>query len=289
MAETNPVPTYPPDSVFKVYNIVSGSNGGSGSAAPLSPLLQGIQEDEYFYIENYQDHSAQGTVQHHLESVRPGDRYYLQYFIIIDRFDIANQGVMVLNTDYNGYIDAVRREADSVNDIVRSLSITNTDWWEERGDTTQNESHLVPINRFALYNLLPTEQQQSSFEEALFLMNDGLGILDLSDSTSSGGTINDSDSPREAQRDYYQAAESDGKTIDQLVNDHYQYANTHQLDPGMFAVVDPDWKDQGILIYNLMQQGRFDSFRRKGPTAGEMLNWVFVGLMTWEEAKNFGS
>ena len=277
MAETNPVPTYRPDSVFKVYNIV-----GSSSAAPLSPLLQEIQEDEYFYIENYQDHSAQETVQYHLESVHPGDRYYLQHFIIIDRSDIANQGVMVLNTDYNGYIDAIRREANSVNDIVRSLSITNTDWWEERGDIPQNESKLVPIDRFALYNLFPTEQQQSSFEEALFLMNDGLGTLD-------GESIKDSDSPRAAQRDYYQAAESDVKTIDQLIDNHYRYANAHQLDPGMFAAVDLEWKDQGILIYNLTQQGKTDSFRRKGPTAGEILNWVFVGLMTWEEAKSFGS
>jgi len=40
-----------------------------------------------------------------------------------------------------------------------------------------------------------------------------------------------------------------------------------------------------VLIVQLEPER--DSFRCKGEVAGEVLRWIFVNLMTWDEAKEF--
>ena len=80
------------------------------------------------------------------------------------------------------------------------------------------------------------------------------------------------------------------RDLDRIVAKHARYARANDLDPIHFAVVDnTDWEERGILFIKVTKDDAFDRFRRKGPTAGEMLNWIFIGLMTWEEAKNWDS
>ena len=283
---------YPSESFFKIYYIAS-------PAIPdlVSQEIGSYQGSDGFHTEQYWNHTIQETIRHHRKIVKPGGMYHPDLIMIIDRPDVSVDGVLVLNLNYHGYVDAVRREIAEAGDILGSLSILNTDWSEER-DACGEETRFIPRSWFALYNLLPDDdddgddtavaaaekdEQESSFKLALKLINDGIGSPDL-----------DSDNEEEnpyilaGPREYYRPIESKGKNLDQIIAGHGQRAKEQQLDPSMFAVADSDWKDDGFLILKLTQTGEVvDSFRHRGYTAGEMLPWIFIGFMTWEEAKSW--
>lgn len=270
-------------SVFRVYDTAGLQN-------PQSVLAQtsGEQGNDAFEMVSLPRETAQRTIRYHRESVQADDRLHDSLLLIIDRLGTEEQGVLMVNLQpYHGHVDGLRIEAAQAGDALASLDIANTDWVEEREDFGTEKTNLKPVKWFALYNMLPGSER-SSIEPALKSMNDGVGALGIDfDDDDAGGAASNSASNDIAQRDFYSAIETDGRDLDDIIGKHAEYAKNHILDPAMFAVVDDvDFNNKGVLIVKVSSEGT-DSFRRKGPTAGEMLNWIFVGLMTWEEAKNW--
>ena len=290
------------DSIFKVYDT-------AGLQTPQEVLYQisDAPEEEGFELESFTGETAQRTIQHHRDSVRPDDEYYSNLFLVVDRPNVSEHGVLMVSLDaFEGYFDGLRIETGLAGDAVGSLSIFNTDWHEHRDDYDEERTNLKPSGWFALYDGLPSGQE-ASFRLAFKAMNDGLGVLDFGDDGGDGnigdsdaddgrgggdgdGNGNENDSMPTTQRNYYRAVKTRGdEDTSQIIANHAQYAETNRLDPHMFAVVDDaDWKDKGVLIVKVTSED-VDSFRRKGPAAGEMLNWIYIGFMTWEEAKNWDS
>ena len=274
---------YPSESFFKIYYI----------ASPIVPetVSQEINADHGYdgcHLEHYWNHTVKETIQHHREIVKPGGQYHPDLIMIIDRSDISAGGILVLNLDYHGYVDAIRREKNEAGNIVGSLSILNTAWCEERSAYGE-KSKFVPRDHFALYNLLPNvaitataKDEKNSFDAAVKLMNEGIGSPDL-ETEEDEGSYEILAHPRV----FYQPIESNDKDLDQIVASHDQLAQERQLDSSMLAVVDSNWEDEGVLIIKMTQGKEVDSFRRKGYAAGEMLSWIFIGFTTWEEAKNW--
>lgn len=274
-----------PDSEFKAY-----LNTGLEDV-PIEALKYFSKRrlnDLYEIDTSYNGHTALEVVQHHQDVVKANNIYVLEYIIIIDRPDVAKEGVLIVHiSPEDGFIDAVRQPASEAANIPPSLSISNTDWIDERIDISPKRKNYYPINWFAVYNLLPPTRQEA-FQSALFFLDDGMTSLCY-------GLDSDEDEPnnkRQINREYYCPVNMDGeeRNLDQTIAKHAQYARAHNLDPIHFAVVDDtEWEEKGILFVKVIKDDSVDRFRRKGPTAGEMLNWIFVGLMTWEEAKNWDS
>lgn len=246
--------------------------------------------DLYEIDTSYSGHTALETIQYHRDVVKANDVYILELFVIVDRPNVLEEGVLVVNLDpEHGYIDAVRYPASIAADVVPSLSICNHEWVEDRVEVSPEYEKLRPTNWFAVYDLLPSSEQKS-FRSALFFLDDGLTSLCYGPESSHR---HENDEERRMERNYYSPVKLEGqenKNLDQIIASHAQYAKANNLDPIHFVVVDDvEWEEKGILFIRTTSEGVVDRFRRQGRTAGEMLNWIFIGLMTWEEAKNWDS
>ena len=270
--------------IFKVYDTVGLNRPG---------IIQEFEDNdggEFFNYELYEGHTTQEVIQHHRRSVQAQPNIFLNLFLVVDRENIAEEGLLMVNLEpYHGYVDGVREDYGQAGNAIMSLSIFNTDWWEARGhDQSSAKTSLVPNRWFAVYNMLPADARKS-FESALFLMNDGLGDASFDDDDEQlAHGDQGADQPKTSpQRDYHVPVEAGGKDLDRIVADHARYAESHGLDPVYFAVIDDtDWAEKGVAFVRVASDG-VDRFRRRGRTAGEMLNWIFIGLMTWDEAKNW--
>ena len=267
---------------FKIYNNADVKN----VRARLSQA-SGDELHEMFRIDSYSGHSALETIQYHRDILRTNKDYVPHLFLIIDRHNVK-EGVLVVNLEpEHGYVDGLRYKAPQATAVIASLEIYNTTWDEDR-DTHDERPPLAPRDLFAVYNVLPsTAGNQESFQSALFYLDDGVSSLGYGSDWEGFGDNN----TRRMVRSYYCPAEIDGvKDLDKVIAKHRQYAEANGLDTTMFVIVDEtDWEEKGILFVKITPDGLVDKFRRKGPTAGEMLNWIYIGLMTWEEAKHWDS
>lgn len=186
---------------------------------------------------------------------------------------------------------------------------------------SDQNTDVAPVEWFALYNLLP--DQTGDFDKALAKMNEGVQLTGVSDDemdadgdseSSNGGweDVNDSDDASEAEtgendaevsegqpdneaaeseqdddesHTLYKAAHTDDRDIRYVLDNHASYAQENRVDPSLFAAIDGEYETEGPLIVRV-KPGQ-DSFRCKGGVAGEILRWIFINFMTWDEAKSF--
>merc|ERR1712072_580061 len=73
--------------------------------------------------------------------------------------------------------------------------------------------------------------------------------------------------------------------LDEIVSQHREIASRDNLSAEFFAAIDERYETDGALIARAPPDQ--DSFRCKGPAAGEILGWIYLGFMTWDEAKDF--
>lgn len=66
-------------------------------------------------------------VSHH----KTQDHANQEYLVIVDREDIAREGVLVVRLDYHGAPDAIRKKTHDIREGLPSLSIGNTDWKDD--------------------------------------------------------------------------------------------------------------------------------------------------------------
>ena len=273
-----------PGPFFKIYNNASVRDVRMKMNPNSSDQLY-----EMYRIDSYTGHTALETIEYHRNILRMNEDYVPHLFIIIDRMNLKDEGVLVVNLEpEHGYIDGLRRKAAEAADIIASLEIYNETWDEDRDNCRREKTLLNPFDWFAVYNLLqPTAEEQKSFRSALFYLDDGVSSLGYGSDWEGFGD----DEKRKMVRQYYHPVEMKGvRDLDQIATTHGQYAEANDVDPTMFVVIDEtQWEEKGILFVKVTPDGVIDKFRRKGPTTGEMLNWIFIGLMTWEEAKNWDS
>lgn len=256
---------------FRVYKTCNISNENIHTL--LSAETEGAVSEDDYEIQNL-DGTAQTACQHHRSTVTAGGEYHLSLFVIVDRADAREEGVLNVNLKpYHGYPDAVRTPPGDAIEAISSLSIMNTDWYEERDSG--------PVHQFALYNLLSDEAQ---FEKAKNGMNFGVQQLNLPEDSDDEDFEPLETPPHEAHR----AVQPEGKDFSEVSAEHPTYARENELSEEYFAVIDVEYDNQGPLFVRL-RGDKQDSFRCKGPAAGELLGWIYIGFMTWGEAKAFAA
>lgn len=247
---------------FRIYITASGL----GSREVVTALGDGSKEDaDDFQPVTLEGLAAQAVVGHHRSD---NGGMHSSLFIIVDANAMDKRGVLLVSLDeYHGFDDAVRYPPTEARNAIHSLSIGNEDWYTVRQDLPNHEW-------FALYDLLPPHCR-FEFGKAMLAMNQGLQDAGVDDAAEEG----DSDElPR-----IYQAAQPDSRDISHVSDGHAAYARDHDLDPWRFAVIDEEYQTQGVRI--AQARPAEDSFYCRGLVAGELLRWIFVGFVTWEEAK----
>lgn len=261
-----------PGLAFKVYVTASGLD----ERAIIEALFEDGEEDaESLKIEKLEGQGTQAVIQHHRDSNHDETGTNAKLFLVFDSADFAARGVLLVSLDeYHGFDDAVRYAPAEANNFIGSLSISNEDWYTVRMDVPEEKTETAPVDWFALYNLVP---KKDDFNAALLAMNKGVQDVGVSDP--------DEDGDADELPKFYRAVRAGNRSLDQIISDHPSYADENGLDAARFAVIDGDYREKGALLVQASPER--DSFRCKGDVAGEILRWIFINLMTWDEAKAF--
>ncbi|TDZ99608.1 hypothetical protein C8034_v000019 [Colletotrichum sidae] len=289
----------------------------------------GEEELDKITVESRSGQTTQSVITHHRENTTRGGKEHPSRFLVVDSADLEGRGVLLVSlAEYHGFNDGLRFAVKEARDNINSLCVANDDWFTFRESIPAQKTDTVPVKWYALYNLLPADQQED-FDAAFAKMNEGVQMVGVSDDeaeaaeaegeggagsdvgSGSPGDVeveNDADAsmeePDEEQGDvsdgaddevaetvedelpkFYKAVTAEGRDLEQIIDQHSSYANENRLDSERFAVIDKEYKKQGPLILRIKPET--DSFRCRGDVAGEVLRWMFVNLMTWDEAKSF--
>lgn len=255
----------------------------------LSEDTQGSVHMEQYQIRDFEG-TAQTACQFHRENVRPRcELDYKDLFVVFDRKEAVQQGVLVVNlAPEHGYPDAIRELPGHAIEAIASLSIGNTYWLEHQESEEEHKTKLVPKDWFALYNLM---SDKAEFSKAKMMMNRGVQYLaqeeedEDEDEEDDGEEKDQNEDGDEGGRDFYRGVESDTTVLDEIVSQHGEIASRDNLSAEFFAAIEERYETDGALITRA-PPGQ-DSFRCKGPMAGEILGWIYISFMTWDEAKDF--
>lgn len=189
------------------------------------------------------------------------------HFVVADRANWREEGVLAINLNFDGFVDAARMEARVVGSAVPSVSVGNTAWSEALADFTEG---FYPRRRFAVYIL----------REAGIIADTGA----LLDALNFGLGSRKGYAPGVCRL----ASGERGGDVASIAREHARAAAGNDFDSRMFVVVDDmEWEDNGVEIVRLEEDGTTDSCVRPVDVAAEVLTWVHQGLSTWEEAKGW--
>ena len=230
---------------------------------------------EGYDVQEVREQTTQDICRRHRQSAPPGGEFYSTLFLIIDNREPQTQGVLVVNLDpYHGYPDAVRHWPGDAGNVVGSLSIANSDWYDERHSLVEHKTALTPEKWFALYSLVDSDDA-AKFDVALRVMNEGVQSVGVDGSPGELGVT----------KQYHRGIRPDSHELPDIKAAHSGCAVSHGLAMDMFAVVDQEYDSLGPLFVKISPEE--DSFRCTNPVAGEILGWIFINFMTWEDAKEF--
>jgi hypothetical protein len=287
-------------------------------------------DDEGVLIEVCIGKTVQSLIQHHVENtpIRRDSDIHPRMFIVIDSTDLQERGVLLVGLQqYHGHNDAVRGPIEEMRDSLLSMSIANTDWWEEKPIRADSSPKAVPKQWFTAYSL---HGDQTTFDEAFVKLNEGLydvhvdededdevememeavetpdddarsdvsissHLVEVTSGDEAGGDDHQGDDQEvieEADDDpdmgnFYKASKPDTSDLDQIAQGHETHAQQHKQEPNMFVIIDNDFETNGFLIVRVVPER--DSFRCKGEIAGELLRWIWIGFMTWDETKAYAA
>ncbi|KAG6011000.1 hypothetical protein E4U21_000030 [Claviceps maximensis] len=221
--------------------------------------------------------STQEVIRYHKSVDRSELKELDNPLLIVDSTDLDERGVLLVSTEeYHGYDDGFRASIDYAIELLNTLAWVEDDWYNVRQNSLYEIPKATPVKWFALYNSLSKENE---FTEALVAMNDGLQEV-LPDEMES--------EPRMfVATEYYVAIRGRGRSLGQIFSDHPFEAGSNDYDENYFAVIDDDYKQKGPLLVQISPDR--DSFRCKGAVAGELLRWIFINFMTWDQAKTLAA
>ncbi|KAH7369013.1 hypothetical protein B0T11DRAFT_278022 [Plectosphaerella cucumerina] len=288
-------------------------------------------DDEGVLVEVCIGETVQSLIQHHDENtpIRRDSDVHPRMFIVIDSTDLQERGVLLVGLQqYHGHNDAVRGPIEEMRDSLLSMSIANTDWWEEKPIRADSNPKAVPKQWFTAYNL---HDDQTKFDEAFLKLNEGLYDVHVDE---------DEDDEMEMEMETVETPDDDALSDvsisshlvevtggDEAVGDDDDQGDDEEAieeaedDPNMgnfYRAFKPDTSDldqiaQGhatqaqqhkqdpnmfVVIDQEYEAEGFlimrvtperDSFRCKGAVAGELLRWIWINLMTWDGAKAYAA
>ncbi|UNI16061.1 hypothetical protein JDV02_002536 [Purpureocillium takamizusanense] len=248
-------------------------------ATVISALCDDDEEDaDNFKVETLAGHPTQAVIRHH-RAGNHDDDVNAKLLLVFDSDDLEERGALLVSLDeYHGFDDGVRLPPSDANNSISSLSIANEDWYTLRQDVPDEKTDATPVEWFALYDALPKDDRRGNFDAALRAMNKGVQDVGADEPDEEGD-------PDELPRFYKAARAEAGDDIERIADGHAAYAEEHGVDAARFAAIDADYEADGALFVQV--EPEWDSFRCRGDVAGEILRWIYVNLMTWDEAREF--
>jgi hypothetical protein len=190
--------------------------------------------------------------------------------VVLDTHDVSERGVLIVNLDYHNTIDAVRMPVSEAGISICSLSIDNTTWQETRESCNDQRPPLTAAKQFLVYGL---NLDKDNLETSCQSLDDGLGALNVEE---------ESEGFAEHRSIYVKGPLGDD--LGQIKAGHGRVAREMGCSESMFAVADSTSSKEGVLLVNLDESNNEGHIRKTLPVAGEVFNWIYLGLWTWHEA-----
>ncbi|KAI9794421.1 MAG: hypothetical protein M1816_005491 [Peltula sp. TS41687] len=224
---------------------------------------------------------------HRSHRADPNDKLIL----VADRSDWRTQGLLSLNLDFHGHVDGFRDQASDAADGLDCVGV-NKEWAEV---WNWAKPPLNPAEGwFAVYSttaaaaaatgLPPSESDDtgdgvgsSAFEDALRSLNAGI----------QGEKASFRQVCRRASTRAGAGGGGGGGGYQDIIAGHRAMAEQGHHDPTYFILVDrADWATDGVLLVKLGGDGeREETFRQPAELGAEVLSWIYIGLITWDKAK----
>lgn len=186
--------------------------------------------------------------------------------VIADRQDLAAEGLLIVNLNFKGSVDALRQKVFFAGDFVPSVNIGNTTWEETLSNAT---IPLYPRRKFAVFADRGFHPRYL-MTEVLNGMNAGLG-----NRRAKTGTIfaNWESAPEEDVRD--------------IVRFWRENAREREWDSRFFVLVKSDAWDHGKAIMMSIKEGQDEvqEMTIDVENIGEVLVRLYVGFVTLDEVK----
>ncbi|MCJ1266762.1 hypothetical protein MMC22_006647 [Lobaria immixta] len=202
-----------------------------------------------------------------------------QYFIVADRAEWLAEGIIAVNLDFDGFIDATRMLAGIAGDAIPSVSILNSEWYEILG--SRLDDRMYPKDQFAVYARENITGQADGERKLLTALNTGLEsrkdysvpVCRLAPTPLATSKVPDRTD-----------VEID---LSSVASKHAQITRDEGFDPSTFILADEvDWDQHGVLVVRVAEDGAvLDQYRKPIDVAAEVLTWFYLGLYTWEEGK----
>ncbi|KAI9794277.1 MAG: hypothetical protein M1833_000420 [Piccolia ochrophora] len=212
---------------------------------------------------SFLDRPVSAITHHHRSNPSP---FNTVYFVVADRLDWETYGILVVNLDFDGFIDATRMKANVAGDAVPSTEIANSDWYEH---LRAKEDPNYPSGFFAVY-VAEHVGGQKDIENLLEILNYGL------------------EGRKEEAAPVCRLAPVRIGDVANIIKRHSNIAKEGGFDPTKFILADSrNWDEDGVVMVHLVEGAEPDSSRRPVDVAAEVMTWVHVGLLTWEEGKEW--
>ena len=186
--------------------------------------------------------------------------------VIIDRQDLEAEGLLVVNLNFRGSVDALRQKTFFAGDFVPSVDVGNTAWEETLANATLP---LYPRRRFAVF-ADPGFHPRYLMTEVLNRMNAG-----LNNRRADTGTI------------FANWASALGDDVAETTRFWRGNAREREWDARHFVLVKKDAWDNGKAVVISVVEG-LDKARETMidvERIGEVLVWLYVGLVTLDEVR----
>ncbi|KAL9105603.1 MAG: hypothetical protein Q9227_009261 [Pyrenula ochraceoflavens] len=195
-------------------------------------------------------------------------------FFIIDRLPAKEKGVLLVETDDFGMMDALRLPREEIRHGVQT-------------DSEFSADAQYPKRVFAVYDLTSGQKDADSkvrrteFQSIVHRLECGMAYYDHDFDECDVSAFE-----RPRHRNLYVGTPGNGKTLEQLKTDHAVIAGRENVDKTMFAVVDGDYEEMGLLFVRVGDSTvAQDEFRHRGKKTGELLYWMHIGFFDRDEAK----
>lgn len=186
--------------------------------------------------------------------------------IIADRPDLDAEGVLVVNLNFKGSVDALRQKVYFAGDFVPSVNVGNTSWEETLSNATLP---LYPRRKFAVF----ADQgfhPRYLMREVLDRMNSGLGSR-----RAGTGTV------------FAEWESAPGHDIGEIVRFWRENAREREWEARYFVLVRKDTWSKGKAVIVSVESGQDEARKTtiEVERIGEVLVWLYVGLVTSDEVE----
>ncbi|PHH79287.1 hypothetical protein CDD82_2501 [Ophiocordyceps australis] len=271
---------------FKVYLTRHELRQKAVEAALRLGLDQESAQDETFIFIEMPGKTTQEAVQHFRDTRDANDRTINgSMLLVFDSADLRERGALLISLyEYHGYDDAIRLAPADATMAICALNVGNDNWYSHRHGVPHERTARMPVEWFALYDLLSTTTDAAAFASVLVSMGQGVMLV---------GTDTEEQEldPTPVENIFcgVRPEVDNGAhcSLADLEQRHAAFATRSFLDNDYYAVIDKDYQEQGVLIVRLWP--RVESFRCRLPVAGELLRWIFINFMTWDDAKSYAA